>query len=242
MSNPSETKSAIHLGYRLPRTAAEQKFWTMFSPDYRAWAFKTLSIDEATALAMGLDPRCVNSLEFEEIETNERFRATRACIIEMKQYEGVLNLIELSLFGETYGLRFDEPLKEVASFVAEGLFDRDEKVTQLKRENALLQQTIEQLNETVAILAVQKCVTPVLTGAKRAENKSAKIIVALLASLYPDEASRIADFIKIKNSQRSGAVSIVKDRVELFGWTIDDATVLERLRAGLQDWKSATSA
>jgi len=55
-----QQKRTVAPGYRNPRTVAEQRFWDGYKPDYRAWAVrKNLSLDEVSALAMGLDPKCV---------------------------------------------------------------------------------------------------------------------------------------------------------------------------------------
>jgi len=74
-----QSKTVQKPGYREPRTPAEKRYWELLKPDYREWFERdALTLDQAAALAMGLDPQCVDFVMADENSTmRARFLATK---------------------------------------------------------------------------------------------------------------------------------------------------------------------
>jgi hypothetical protein len=229
-------------GYRAPRTIKEQRMWDSWRPDYRAWSLKKkLSVDEAAALAMGLDPSIVEGMPHHDRQMQLRFSATREWLTRHKEdlLGAPIDLLGLSVIGGAhYGLALPPELSQAALYASEGFYDQDKLVAGLERQNKRLKDKISELNAKLAANADLKRNRPKASALTNTEKTSSKIIVALMAYKL-DEAAWKIEFSRIKNHDRSTTVKKVVDAALLLGWRIDEGTVLARFKEALQVWDPA---
>jgi hypothetical protein len=236
-----KSKNVQKPGYREPRSAAEQRYWDCYIPDLRKWARKSsLTIDEAAALAMDLDPRCIEWMS-DEKRTHERFLATKAWFLRNKDiFLGRIDLERLWVLGRDNG-EDNIPLNSRVSHMVDlkqvGFLNIEKKLAGLERQIEKLKKDKVALEGKLASMVPSSRKKTRATDELHYEKTSSKLIVALMAARIGNEAEWKRQFAKIKNGNRSvGVVSGVIKAVNLLGWKIDESSVLERFRVALRDY------
>jgi hypothetical protein len=237
----SKPKILLKPGYREPRSAAEQRFWDCHIPDLRKWARKPrLTADEAAALAMDLDPECIEWMS-DDKRTHERFLATKAWFLRNEDiFHGRIDLESLWILGSDNGedsIPLNSRISLIIDLKQEGFLSIEQKLAALERQIKALKNDKVVLQAKIASMVTSAPKTKRMTDEKNYENTSSKLIVALMAELIGDEAKWKSQFAKIKMGARSvGVVSRATKSAHLLGWKIDDSTVLDRFRAALIDY------
>jgi hypothetical protein len=241
-----QSKTVQKPGYRQPRTPAEKRYWELVKPDYREWFERdALTLDQAAALAMGLDPQCVDFVMADENSTmRARFLATKNWFSRNeKEFSGrPLHLETIWVKANDNG---DDNL-ELPHFIEEALDLYQAKCLDVDRK-------IEALNDLITNVAVLKKLKKDLVdekreavlGAKTKSDQSAetrtsatdvKIIVALALS-HVESRERPSQFIKLKNGERTNLAAKIVDCVrEIFGEVIDEATALTRVKLAMENY------
>jgi hypothetical protein len=241
-----QPKTVQKPGYREPRTPAEKRYWELLKPDYREWFEReVLTVDQAAALAMGLDPQCVDFVTADENSTmRARFVATKNWFLRNeKEFDGrPLHLETIWVKANDNG---DDNLK-LPPFLVEALDLYQAKCLEVDRK-------IEALNDLIKSVEVLKELKKTLINERReavldAKTKSgqsdgtrasatdAKIIVALALS-HVEARERHLQAVKFKNGERTAlATKIVECVREIFGEAIDEATALTRVKRAMENY------
>jgi hypothetical protein len=233
-----KNKRQAEPGYRKPRTAGEQQFWDRNRPDYRAWAVKKkLTLDEVSALAMGLDPKCVGEIPYERGQTPARFEATKAWFkdVEAEFRQEPRDLLGINVFAMDFHLRVDPKLSETAQYSSEGFLDQDKVVARLKGRIRSLQKVDEIRCRAIAHLVSERSGSPKKTrtsAISNAEKTNLKLFLALALAHLPDEARR-QQLQRLRNGLSvtplvETIVMVVKGA--RLNWSISDDTVSSRLK------------
>ena len=227
-------KASAKPGYREARTAAEQRFWDGYEPDYLAWALvENLDGTSVAALAMGLDPKCVDQIDDQEGETSARFEATKAWFrdLEIETGHTATDLLGISVLADDYGLTVPYGLTEAATFFAADLLGQDAVIKRQDLQIDDLQQLIAKQERKIAqlVMASELSKKKRPSDVSNTEKANAKLILALLYAAMP-LAERKAQLTKLKNGDNTKFVSFAVGAVNSMGWTIDDSTVSERVK------------
>jgi hypothetical protein len=234
----SKSKILLKPGYREPRSAAEQRFWDCHIPDLRKWARKPrLTADEAAALAMDLDPECIEWVS-DDKRTHERFLATKAWFLRNEDiFHGRIDLESLWILGRDNGedsIPLNSRISLIIDLKQEGFLSVEQKLAALERQIKALKNDKVVLQAKIASMVISGPKKKRVTDEKNYENTSSKLIVALMRELLGEAESKI-QFAKIKNGLRSvGVASRAVKAAHFLGWNIDNDTVLDRFRAALK--------
>jgi hypothetical protein len=204
-------------------------------------------VDEAAALAMDLDPRCLEHISDEE-QTHERFLATKAWFVRNnKIFPGRISLESLWIVGRDNGednIPLNSRISHIVDLKQAGVFTFDQKIVALERKIEKLKKDKDVLQAKLASMMASNP-TGVISSQKKKratdelhyENTSSKLIVALMVKVIGEESVWKTQFARIKNRDRSvGIISGAVKAVHLLGWKIDTDTVLERFRAALKEY------
>lgn len=230
-------------GYRELDAASEQRYWDCHRPNFREWVLKNrLTVDEASALVMGLDPSCLEDISGEH-PTYERFLATKAWFTRNRETfpNEKITLEGIFVCGNDCGddnLSMPYAIMEAVDLMQIGFLTIDKKVKRLERQIEKLKTENGALRDRLA-----KAITSTPKKAARnsdktnSERTSSKIIVALMAECIGAETDYRKQFVKIKNGQRSvGIISRAASAVRELGWKIEEDSILSRFRQALTDW------
>jgi hypothetical protein len=233
-------KIAVKPGYRLPRTAREQAFWDRYQPDYRAWAVKhDLTLDEASALAMGLDPKCVEHIPDESGQTPARFEATKAWFKnverEFKQTPG--SVLGIQVFAWDFGLRVENELGTFAEYSSEGFLEQDKLISRLNRKISSQEKTIERLQRHIARKRSDSPKAKRVSDQTRSENTTSKLIIALLAEVMRRNGLKEdLQLLRLKNDGNNNCVSQAMGTLIQMNWKMDESTLNRRLEEAIKVW------
>jgi hypothetical protein len=228
-------------GYRKPSTPSEKRYWEALKPDFREWIEKeTLTLDQAAALSMGLDPRCVDYILAERCGTAyNRFSATKSWFSRNEgRFRGRMNLETIYvLAGDNGDDNLDLPdFDEVLDLFQAGRLDADRAIAQLKGLIQSLQTLKIDISEEIATAVINHKTKADEAAGTRTSATDAKIIVALVADKFETLELR-AQFVRLKNGERTRfAGEIIKSVIAIFG-EIDEATILHRVRLALEDYE-----
>lgn len=229
---------SIKPGYREPKTASEQRFWDSYRPDFRKWVRKKrLTIDEMSALAMGLDPASVERIQDEEGQTYARFEATKAYFRDVE--ENWLGFLPDDLAGVCFchydqHLPVPHQLVETVSLNDRGFLDLQKKAEEAERKYAKSQKTITELKAWIADQVVKpsnKSKVRRPSDQKKLDQNTSKIILALAADIMDRKKAGMAEeqLAKLKNGGSTSFSSTISTALQLRGWGMDDQTIKDRI-------------
>jgi hypothetical protein len=234
-------KGAVKPGYRKPRTAREQAFWDGNRPDYRAWAVKKgLTLDEVSALAMGLDPSCVDRIRYETGQTPARFDATKTWFedVETEFKQKPIDLLGVAVFAMDYDLPVDSELSETARYSSEGFLDQDKLIERLERKIRSQQETIEKSRRIITTREIKRGESPKAerkSDRARIDKTTSKLIIALLAEVMRRNQLKVdLELIRLKNNGQSKCVSQAMGTLIQMNWRMDEDTLLGRLKEAIK--------
>ena len=240
----AKKKKAVQSGFRNPRTAAEQQFWDRNKPDYRAWALKKgLTDDEVCALAMGLDPKCVDEIPSETGQTPARFKATKAWFKKAEADFGrtSMDVLGINVWAMDKGLPVPCGLSDAAHNYSEGFLDQDKRIAKLGQKIRSQQKTIERLRCVIARTAVKSGVSLKVTRRSdqtRSDKTTSKLIIALLAEVMRRNNLNVSlELTRLKNGANNKCVSQALSTLPAMEWAMDEDTVKPRLAAAINEWK-----
>ena len=231
-------------GYREPITEAEQKYWSEMKPNYHQWVRKdSLTVDEATTLSMGLDPRSMESISGQETLIYHRFLLTKEWFSRNNDWIGERrNLADIAVLGIDI---VNDSIKLSQEFFDAVDWDQDQdqdsdalaKIARLERQNARL----EKLNGVLKERLVKKVINEKPDGkngkidqkrsaATKEQATAAKMIVALVASRF-ESSEREEQFAKLRAGQNTHIASkIVKVVKSMLRLPIDADTVRKTIQ------------